>query len=115
MKQALIDKLKTYGYPVALQGTLDPEQAYPASFYTIWNTETADGSCYDNRPVSIVWGFTVYFYSTDPALVNEQMAQTVKDLRADGWIIDGSGYDAASDEPTHTGRAVDVLYLKKED
>ena len=32
-------------------------------------------------------------------------------LKAAGWIVSGRGYDVASDEPTHTGRGFDALYL----
>ena len=113
MKQALIDILTTYKFPVSLQGSYSPKAEYPDSFFTIWNSDSYDGSHYDNRAVSRVWAFTVYFYSVNPTLVNTQMAQAVEDLKAAGWIIDGIGYDAASDEPTHTGRAVDVLYLER--
>ena len=112
MKQSLIEVLSTYKYPVILQGSLAPGAKYPESFFTIWNSDTYDGNYYDNRPASCVWNFSVCFYSVDPSLVNTQLATAVKDLRDAGWIIDGCGYDAASDEPTHTGRAVDVLFLE---
>lgn len=113
MKEELIATLEEFGYPVYLQGSLAEKAPYPDSFFTFWNNETRDQSHYDNKPLDFVWDFTVFFYSTDPALVNRVLVQTKNKLKAKGWIIGGKGYDAASDEPTHTGRALDVLKVEK--
>lgn len=110
IKSNLIDLLKTFGYPVKLQGTLTKEEAYPESFFTIWNNETLDGNHYDNEPIGYIWDFTIYFYSTDPALVNTKIVDAKNLLKQNGWVVAGKGYDVPSDEPTHTGRAIDVLY-----
>ena len=34
-------------------------------------------------------------------------------LKAAGWIIRVFGYDAASDEDTHTGRGMEVSYIAR--
>ena len=57
-----------------------------------------------------IWDFTIYFYSTDPALVNTKIVDAKNLLKQNGWVVAGKGYDVPSDEPTHTGRAIDVLY-----
>ena len=114
MKDALIKILEKYGWPVVLQGSLAHDEAYPPSFFTFWNNETNDGSHYNNRAVSYIWDFTIYFYSTDPELANSIPLQVLTDLKSSGWIVNGKGYDVPSDEPTHTGRAIDVLYLERE-
>lgn len=113
MKNELINILEAYNYPVRLQGSIAPEEGYPETFFTIWNNETTDGNHYDNNPVSCIWDFTVYLYSTDPTIVNTVLESAIGDLKAAGWIISGKGYDVPSDEPTHTGRAVDVLYIER--
>lgn len=113
MKQALIDLLETFGYPVKLQGSLANNEQYPNSFFTIWNTETADGSHYDNNAIDYVWDFTIYFYSIDPTLVNTILLEVKTLLKANGWIVPGKGYDVPTDEITHTGRAIDALYIEK--
>ena len=115
MKQALIDALKSFGYPVMLQGSLTKDDPYPESFFTVWNSETDDGSHYDNKAVSYVWQFTVYFYSIDPTLVNTILLAAKDLLKQSKWIVGGKGYDVPSDEPSHTGRALDVFYLEKEE
>lgn len=113
MKDALIALLETFGYPVRLQGSLAEKEAYPESFFTFWNNDTPDGSHYDNNPISYVWDFDVNFYSTDPALVNSVLLEAINLLKTNGWIISGKGYDVATDEPTHTGRGMNVLYLER--
>lgn len=110
MKQELIDLLETFKYPVRLQGSLASGAAYPENFFTFWNNNSDDGNHYDNNPVSIVWNFTVNFFSTNPALVESVTESAIELLKANGWIVSGRGSDAPSGEITHTGRTFDALY-----
>lgn len=113
MKNELINLLETLNYPVMLQGSLAENAKYPDSFFTYWNNETSDGNHYDNEPITYTWDFTIYFYSVDPILVNAVLLQAKSRLKQNGWIVGGKGYDVPSDEPTHTGRAIDVLYIEQ--
>ena len=109
----LIGLLETFGYPVDRQGSYQAGQAYPESFFTFWNGSTTDGpSRYDNRPIRTIWSFDVNFYSVDPELVEEKLLDARDLLRENGWIVDGQGYDVASDEPTHTGRGFEALRME---
>ena len=114
MKQELIDLLESFGYQVRLQGSLTEQEKYPDSFFTVWNNSADDGSHYDNEAINYVWDFTVYFYSIDPTLVNTKILEAKTLLKQNGWIVGGKGYDVPSDEITHTGRAIDVLFLEHE-
>ena len=112
MKEELIEILETFKYPVFLQGSVS--QAYPDSFFTIWNNETSDQNHYDNDAIAYVWDFDVNFYSNDPTLVNTVPVQVKSSLKAHGWIVSGKGRDVPSDEPSHTGRGLTALYLEIE-
>lgn len=112
MKQALVQTLSAYGYPVFLQGSLAATEPYPDSFFTFWNNSTRDFDTFDNEAIGYVWDFDVNFYSTDPELVNTTLAKVKADLKAAGWLISGVGYDIASDEPTHTGRGMNALIVQ---
>lgn len=112
MKELLITLLESFGYPVFLQGSLSEDEAYPESFFTFWNNETPDGSHYDNEAINYVWNFDVNFYSVDPELVNTMLLQAKAILKQNGFIVGGKGYDVASDEPTHTGRGINVLIVE---
>ena len=112
MKDALIELLETFGFPVFLQGSMAQNAKYPESFFTFWNNASLDNLHYDNLPVSYVWNFDVNFYSSDPLLVNTVLEEAIKLLRKNGWIISGKGRDVPSDEPSHTGRNVNALYLE---
>lgn len=109
MKELLIKTLETFNYPVILQGTLSKDEPYPESFFTFWNNDSYDENHYDNKPIGYVWDFDVNFYSTDPALVNSILIEAKTKLKQQGFIVPGKGYDVASDEPTHTGRGINVL------
>lgn len=115
MKELLIELLQTFGYPVFLQGSLEPDAKYPESFFTFWNNNTYDGDHYDNSEISYIWNFDVNFYSSNPTLVNTVLLQAKNLLRANKFIITGKGYDVASDEPTHTGRGMNALIIENKE
>lgn len=115
MKTLLIQLLESFGYPVRLQGSIAAEEKYPDSFFTFWNNDSADGAHYDNEAIAYIWSFDINFYSTDPDLVNTALLEAKALLRANKFIIAGKGYDVASDEPTHTGRGINALYIEKQE
>lgn len=114
MKEKLISILETFGYPVMLQGSLAKDAPYPDSFFTFWVQDTTDGSHYNNRAISTEWTFNVNFYSVNVTLVNTILLSAKKKLIDNGFIVDGKGYDLATDEPTHTGQGFTALYLQME-
>lgn len=112
MKQKLITELEKLGYPVFLQGSLNADAAYPDSFITFWTDDAPDNSHYDNETASYAWDFSVIFYSNDPALLNSKPDEIRKALKAAGFVPQGKGRDIPSDEPTHTGWAMDFFYIE---
>lgn len=108
MKEKLIEILEALGYPAFLQGSLNPEEEYPDSFFTFWSFSTPEAGFYDNEPIRAVWGFWIYFYSTDPALVEQIPEQARQALKAQDWIPDGKAIDVTVNRPTHTGAMLTV-------
>lgn len=111
MKDELITLLETLGYPVFLQGSVNSVDDYPDSFFTIWNYDTPEGAFYNNNAGRAVWGFWVYFYSTDPVKVAEMPEQARQLLKANDWIPQGRAHDITTDAVTHTGAFLDVLKM----
>lgn len=110
MEDKLIEILEALGYPVRLQGSLLPDESYPDHFFTFWN-DSADGvSYYSNNEGAILWGYSLNFYSIDPLLVNTKLLEAKALLKSAGWVVSGAGYDVPSDEATHTGRGISLLY-----
>lgn len=103
MKQELIDILEAFGYPVFLHGTVNDDESYPNSFFTFWNFDTPEAAYYDDEANRAIWGFWVYFYSTNPALVESVPERARKVLKGAGWVLQGKAHDIASVRPTHTG------------
>lgn len=112
MKEKLIAELQKFGYPVFLQGSLNPAQNYPDSFITFWTDDVLDGSHYDNDIKSFVWDFSVIFYSNDVLLVDSKPLEIRNALKAAGFIPQGKGHDIPSDEPTHTGWQQDFYFIE---
>ena len=54
----------------------------------------------------------IAYYQKD-TLVNTKLLEAKKILKQNGFIVHGKGYDVASDEPTHTGRGINVLKIEK--
>lgn len=114
MVDLLIETLEALGYPVRLQGSILADEPYPDSFFTFWN-DSADGqSFYSNEEGAITWSYSVNFYSMDPLLVNSKLLEAKELLKAQKFIVTGAGYDVMSDEPTHTGRGITVIYRQKQ-
>lgn len=109
MKQKLITALQSFGYPVYLQGTINPEETYPNTFITFFTDITENGTHYDNKTNSVHWSFSVILYSNDPVTVNTKPDEIRAALKAAGFIPQGKGNDVLSDEPTHTGWAMDFI------
>lgn len=114
MKDTLITIISTLGYPVFQQGSLNPNEPYPDSFFTFWNRDADGDSFYDDTEHSTVWVFDLNFYSSDPQLVNTKLVEAKNLLKQNGWLASGAGHDVASDEPTHTGRGMFVSYIQGE-
>lgn len=112
MEDLLITTIETLGYQVRRQGSFASDEAYPDEFFTFWNNASDDGSHYDNAATSTIWDFDVNFYSTDISRTYSELARCKEVLTNVGFIISGKGYDVMSDEPTHTGRGMNVKYLE---
>lgn len=103
MKSELIELLETFGFPVFLQGSLNTTNDYPDSFFTFWNFDTPEAAYYDDNPNRAIWGFWVYFYSTDPAKVDSIPESARQLLKQNGWILQGKPQDIQTDAVSHTG------------
>jgi hypothetical protein len=114
MEDLLISTLEALGYPVRLQGSLLPDESYPDHFFTYWNDSADGASYYSNNEGAILWAYSLNFYSIDPVLVNSKLLEAKALLKSAGWVVSGAGYDVASDEPTHTGRGIGLLYRQEQ-
>lgn len=113
MEDLLIETLESFGFPVKLQGSLLPDEPYPDHFFTFWNNSSYSESYYDNDEKSITYDYDVNFYSVNPEWVYSKLRAAKAALKSIGFIISGDGYSIVSDEPTHDGRGMNVLYLKQ--
>ena len=114
MKQKLIDILETFCPDnVFLQGTRNPNEAYPPELLTFWTNSTTSVSFYDNEVVTVNWNFYVMYYADDPTLVNTKPLEIAAALKAAGFVQQGKGNDVLSDEATHTGWAMEFTYSEK--
>ena len=107
----LIELLSSFGYGVYRQGSFSENDKYPDSFFTYWNTGTPDHAHYDDADYLGEWEFDINFYSVDPELTYKIMSDARILLKQNKWIVPSRGYDVYSDEPTHTGRGMQAIFL----
>lgn len=114
VKLLIINTLtEAFHLPIFLQGSMSTEEAYPESFFTFWNNSTNNEAFYDDSETQVIWDFDLNYYSLNPVLVNTVLLEAIQLLQAVGFIPDGSGYDVVSNEPTHTGRGVNLLFIQR--
>lgn len=113
MKRKLIDALVGCGFvegkTLFLHGTMNPDEAYPEEFVTFWTDDAPDGVHFDNNTRSYDWAFSVIYYSNNPTNVNTKPNEIRAALKAAGFIPQGKGQDAPSDEQAFTGWAMDFV------
>lgn len=110
MEDLLIQILSEFGYPVKLQGSLASDEAYPEHFFTFWENEGEEKAHYDNTAGADVYDYDVNFYSIDQTETYKKVREAKKKLVEHGFIVPGNGHSVGSDESSHTGRGIHVLY-----
>lgn len=112
MEDSLIALLETFGVPVYRQGSMSNDEEYPETFITFWNNESGDHAHYENAEYGTKWDFDVNVYSSDPEQTYGVLSEIRTLLKKNNWIVPEKGHDVASDEATHTGRGLNILYLE---
>ena len=98
------------------QGSLTENDKYPELFATFWENESGDGNHYDNKiTASYDYNFDLNIYGSDVELVYETMEKAIFTLKENNFIVNGKGFDIASDEPNYIGRHIEVLYFEREE
>lgn len=95
---------------VYLQGTLNPDETYAASFITYYITDSEFNEHYDDVAGRTDWDVSVMYYSNDPLKVQSIPPLIIRALRDEGFIPKGAGHDLISDDKSHTGWAMDFVY-----
>lgn len=91
---------------------MSAEDPYPDDFFTFFNNSANGDGFFDDAESRIIWDIDLNFYSNDPTHVNSILMSLKEPLREAGFTVTGGGYDVLSDEPTHTGRGINVLYIE---
>jgi hypothetical protein len=114
VKNLLINTLKNeFNLPVIQQGSMSMDDVYPSAFFTFWNNSTTDDAFYDDTESETIWDFDLNYYSDDPTSVNTILLEAKTLLKGVGFIVNGSGHDVLSDEKTHTGRGINLLFIQR--
>lgn len=111
VKENLIAILETYCPDnVYLQGTLNPDEAFPDTFITFFVTDSEFNAFYNDDANRIDWSIAVMIYSINPNTIDTIAGNVIADCKTAGFIPQGAGNDIPSGIETHTGWAIDFLY-----
>lgn len=113
MEGLLIELLESFGYDVRLQGSLGPDEEYPEHFFTYWENTGSDTAHYDNAAEVAIYDYDVNFYSTDADMTYSILREAKKLLVKNNFIVPENGHTIGSDEPSHTGRGMNIFYRAK--
>lgn len=111
MEDELIRLIEEMGFPIYRQGSFSDTKEYPKSFFTFWNEQSPDHAHYSNNAYGTEWYYTLNIYSSEPETTYKALADAREILKKNGWIVPSSGYDVYSDQPTHTGRGMEIIFL----
>jgi len=111
VKENLISILETFCPDnVYLQGSLNPDEAYPDTFITFFITDSNFAAFYDDDANKIDWSISVMIYSVNPETISSLSISIIQAVKAAGFIPQGAGNDIPSGIDTHTGYALDFIY-----
>lgn len=101
------------GLDYSRQGSYSDNSEYPESFFTFWNFDTPEEGFYDNEAKRTVWFWQVYYYTKDPSTLYTRMDEFIRLAKAEGFTVEGRGFDIASDRPDYPGRTIRIKYAEE--
>lgn len=109
-------KLKTIldetGVEYGRQGSYSEDGEYPEKFFTFWNYDTEKIEHYDNSPWATIWRWEVCFYTRSPSELYSGLDDLIAKARAEGFIIEDSGFDVPSGRADMFGRKTILKYVE---
>lgn len=90
----IFDDLKALNIPVYTEG--DAPSELPNDFYTISEDYTSDNLNGDNKPLEVLYVFTLKYYTKNPNDVYTGLNEAIDLLKNKGYLIDGVGYHSQS-------------------
>lgn len=112
IRDKITEVLDGFKLPYFLQGTLADDEPYPESFITFLVYQAENDGNFDDEPTRQNYYISVMYYDSDPDKVETYPRQTILPaMKEAGFIPEGVGTDVLSDEPTHTGKALDFVFI----
>ena len=113
MRKLLLETLSSLGYGEPIrQGSMTEDEPYPESFITYFITDSSEIIHLDDEARGVEWACAVIFYTSDPEKLSSEPKRIYNVMKAAGFIPQGRGRDIPSDEPSHTGWAMDFLFIE---
>ena len=106
----IIDDLSELNIPVYVEG--DAPEILPEEYFTISEDSTSDNVCADNEPKSILYEFTIKWYTTNPNNLYNGLIQAMTLLRKKRYITTGVGYSNRTYQDKWFSRQADIKKIE---
>lgn len=77
--------------PVYVEG--DAPSTLPNEYFVVSEDYTSDNVSADNKPYSMLYEFSVKYYTTDPTKLRNRIVAALTLLKSKNYITTGVGYD----------------------
>ena len=92
--------------PVYIEG--DAPAELPNEYFTVSEDYTSDHVCADNQPQSMLYEFSLKYYTTDATTLYSRMIEALTLLKSKQYITTGVGYHNGTYEDKWFSRQADV-------
>lgn len=106
----IFNDLAELNIPVYEQGSA-PEEL-PEEYFTFSEDYSSDLVSADNTPKSIVYEFTLKYYTKDATTLYSRLIEALALLRRKGYIVTGAGYRNETYHDTWFSRQADIKKIE---
>lgn len=96
--------------PVYIEG--DAPETLPSEYFTISEDDTSDNVYADNNAQSILYEFSVKYYTDNAQLVYSRLIEALQLLKSKNYITTGIGYSNGTYEDRWFSRQADVKKIE---
>lgn len=104
------EDLAELNIPIFAQG--DAPASLPPEYFTFNEDFTSGGVFADNKEKTIVYEFTLAYYTTDATTIYSTLARALALLKTKGYITSGVGYANPTYRETWFSRQADVKKIE---
>ena len=106
----IIQDLSELNIPTYIEG--DAPASLPSEYFTINEDYSSDNVCADNQTKSILYEFTLKYYTTDASKIYSGLLSAINLLKSKNYITSGVGYANSTYQDKWFSRQADIKKIE---